>query len=590
MSGRADAAAVRRAHAEPETERGETSPAVWSLGLGAALASSTDAREALAALCEEICRLLPCDRAQIWRGDLRQMAMHTVIAAGFPPEHAALLPALVVPMEDLRLVREGFVETKVALVERTDELDPGEARLMQPFGIGSAIFLLLERGTRVLGALQLSWCAPERAFAPDPAIVDLIRMHAGIGVDFLARTTDALELSQNLSDTATLLARIHDPDELLQAMAAKVAQAIGTDWSAVHLYDEASHRMRCVAIHGSRIPARDVPARPELIAWVEREFARSDEGVLEISDVAALAEHIPSARDVRLASCVSVPLRDAGTLLGILTVGYRERRGAFARRQISLLKGLAQHAQVALVNAQLVRSLEEANRVKSDFVAAVSHDLRTPLHVLIGYNSMLLEDACGPLNEEQRAMVERMYECSVHFLDLINGVLGVGRVEAGFDRVVRTRVALPQLADDIRREVEYLRRPEVELRVHADPAVVASDAAKLTTILRNLVTNALKFTVEGHVEMTLRMRDDELVLRVSDTGPGIAPEERPKVFEMFRQGAAGLRAGGSGLGLGLYLVQRLSRMLGGEVTLESGEAGTTVFEVRLPLESPGAPA
>jgi signal transduction histidine kinase len=406
-------------------------------------------------------------------------------------------------------------------------------------------------------------------------------MHAALGVDVLARTTDANELSQNLSDTATLLARIHDPDELLQAMAAKVAQAIGCDWAAVHLYDEASREMQRVAIHGSNEPAVGVPGRAGVVEWMERQFAGSPEGVLEISDV--------EAGEMRMSSCVSVPLRDESRLLGILTVGYRERRGRFARRQISLLKGLAQHAQVALVNAQLVRSLEEANRVKSDFVAAVSHDLRTPLHVLIGYNSMLLEDACGALNDEQRALVERMHECSVHFLDLINGVLGLGRVEAGFDRVVLTRVSLPQLADDIRREVEYLRRPEVELRLHAEPAVVSTDAAKLTTILRNLVTNALKFTLEGFVEVRLEVHDAKLRLLVRDTGPGIAPEERPKVFEMFRQGAAGLRAGGSGLGLGLYLVQRLSAMLGGTVELTSDDAGTTIFEVRLPLGTGAVP-
>lgn len=583
MSGSRNTAVVREVGADPSPGRGETSPAAWSLALGAALASSTDARQSLSALCDEIRRLLPCDRVQIWRGDLRQMAMHSVIDSGFPPEHAAALPGLVVAMDSLRLVQEGFLETKIAIVPRTIDLEAGEARLMVPFGIGSAIFLLLERGARALGALQLSWCAPDCARLPDPQIVDLIRMHAACGVDFLARTTDAIELSQNLSDTATLLARIHDPDELLQAMAAKVAQAIGCDWAAVHLYDEASREMRRVAIHGSDEPAVSVPAGAAVVDWMERQFAGSPEGVLEISDVEALAKRIPAARGIRMSSCVSVPLRDESRLLGILTVGYRERRGRFARRQISLLKGLAQHAQVALVNAQLVRSLEEANRVKSDFVAAVSHDLRTPLHVLIGYNAMLLEDACGALNDEQRALVDRMYECSVHFLDLINGVLGLGRVEAGFDRVIATRIFLPQVADDIRREVEYLRRPEVELRVHADPVTVSSDAAKLTTILRNLVTNALKFTLEGFVEVRLEVRQGQLRLLVRDTGPGIAPEERPKVFEMFRQGAAGLRAGGSGLGLGLYLVQRLSAMLGGTVELTSDDTGTTIFEVRLPL-------
>ena len=589
VSGTRNTAAVRDVEAGRPPDRCATSSAEWSLRLGAALANSADAREALSALCDEVRRLLPCDRVQIWRGDLRQMAMHSVIDSGFPPEHAAAMPSLVVPMEDLRLVQEGFLDTKISVVPRVADLEPGDSRLMLPFGIGSAIFLLLERGTRVLGALQLSWCAPEAAQAPSAEVVELIRMHAALGVDFLARTTDANELSQNLSDTATLLARIHDPDELLQAMAAKVAQAIGCDWAAVHLYDEASREMRRVAIHGSDEPAVSVPGRAGVVEWMERRFAGSPEGVLEISDVEALAKRIPAVRGMRMSSCVSVPLRDESRLLGILTVGYRERRGRFARRQISLLKGLAQHAQVALVNAQLVRSLEEANRVKSDFVAAVSHDLRTPLHVLIGYNSMLLEDACGALNDEQRALVERMHECSVHFLDLINGVLGLGRVEAGFDRVVLTRVSLPQLADDIRREVEYLRRPAVELRLHAEAVVVSTDAAKLTTILRNLVTNALKFTLEGFVEVRLELHDAKLRLLVRDTGPGIAPEERPKVFEMFRQGAAGLRAGGSGLGLGLYLVQRLSAMLGGTVELTSDDAGTTIFDVRLPLGTTAQP-
>src|SRR5207244_1080097 len=148
-------------------------------------------------------------------------------------------------------------------------------------------------------------------------------------------------------------------------------------------------------------------------------------------------------------------------------------------------------------------------------------------------------------------LVSRMYDCSVRFLDLINGVLGLGRVEAGFDRIVLSRVELPDLCAEILREVEYLRRPDVELRWHAPPLGVSSDAAKLTAILRNLVTNALKFTVAGFVEIQLSASDGELLMRVLDTGPGIAPDEQPKVFEMFRQGAAGLRAGGSGLGLGL---------------------------------------
>lgn len=555
----------------------------WALRLARAEASARDARGALAALCDEVRALVGCDRVQVWRGDLRQMSIHTVISSGFPPAHAVALDTLLVPMDEMRLLRADFLTHKVALIERTSDLQAAERALFEPYGIAAVLFLLLERGDHVLGALQLSWCTDGPPALPPPDLTELVRLRVGLAVDFVARTDEAVALSQTLSDTATLLARIHDPDELLHAMARKVAEAVGCDWASVHLFDERSRQMRRAAMHGVVASSDDAEYSPATIEWMNEQIAASEEGVLEIPDVGLLAAIDPHVRQLGVSSYVSVPLLDEGRLVGSLSVGHRERTGRFARRQIMLAKGLAQHALVALRNARLVRTLEEANQVKSDFVAAVSHDLRTPLHVLIGYNAMLLEGAGGELSPAQGQLVQRMYDCSVHFLDLINGVLGLGRVEAGFDRVVLTRVTLPRLCDDIRREVEYLRRPGVELRCAADPVEVSIDVGKVTTIVRNLVTNALKFTTEGHVAVGLRVLDGELLVEVRDTGPGVDPEERPKVFEMFRQGAAGLRSGGSGLGLGLYLVQRLCGMLDGSVELLDGEHGETVFAVRIPL-------
>jgi signal transduction histidine kinase len=553
----------------------------WSTRLAGSLAAHNDPGTALGALCETICELLPCDRVQIWRGDVRQMSMHVVIAAGYDEAETRRVHDLVVPMREVPIADERFLTEKMTLA-RTRELDPRTSMMFAPFGIEAVAFLLLERGPRILGALQLSWCDASRAKMPPRAIADILRTHAALGVDFVARTDDALRLSQNLSETATLLARINDPDELLQAMAGKIAEAVGCDWASVHLLEEDTSQLRRVAIHGFDAPPDDPADLARMLPWTEQRIAESDQGVLEIPDVGAVEEIGAYVRDAGVSSYFAVPLLDEGRLVGLMSLGYRQRVGRFSRRQISLAKGLAQHALVALRNARLVHSLQEANQVKADFIAAVSHDLRTPLHVLIGYNAMLLEGAAGALSDEQRELVVRMYDCSVHFLELINGVLGLGRVEAGFDRVVLGDVSLADLCGEIVREVEYLRRPEVELRCNAQRVVVRSDAAKLTTILRNLVTNALKFTTRGFVEIELRAVEGELLLRVSDTGPGIAPEERPKVFEMFRQGAAGLRAGGSGRGRGLYHVKRLTSMLGGTVELLAGAEGETVFEVRIP--------
>ena len=287
-------------------------------------------------LCDEIRRLLPCDRVQIWRGDLRQMAMHSVIDSGFPPEHAAALPALIVPMADLRLVQEGFLDEDLRGSARPTS-SPARAAPCRRSASAPRSSCCSSAG-RASSARFICRGALEEAHVPSAEVVELIRMHASLGVDFLARTTDANALSQNLSDTATLLARIHDPDELLQAMAAKVAQAIGCDWAAVHLYDEALARDAARRDPRLNEPAVGVPGRAGVVEWMERQFAGSPEGVPRSPTSRALAKRIPAARGMRMSSCVSVLLRDETRLLGILTVGHRERRGRFARRQISLLK------------------------------------------------------------------------------------------------------------------------------------------------------------------------------------------------------------------------------------------------------------
>jgi signal transduction histidine kinase len=278
-----------------------------------------------------------------------------------------------------------------------------------------------------------------------------------------------------------------------------------------------------------------------------------------------------------------------GDLIGFLTLGYRGRTGRFSRRQITLAKGLSHHVLAALRNARTMRSLRDVNQVKTDFIAAVSHDLRTPLHVLIGYAEMLAEGAAGALNAEQTELVSRLREGALRFQDLIDDVLDVARLDAGQDVVESAPVVLQEICTDLSDELEVLRKPEVELRFEVGDVVVLSDGVKVRTILRNLLSNALKFTRRGSVEVTARHADDELLLRVRDTGPGIGEDDRPRIFEMFLQGDAGRRSGGSGLGLGLYLVRRLADMLGGRVELVSAEPGETVFEVRLPVRSAPRP-
>ncbi len=553
----------------------------WHARLVQALAGTSDSRAALGAVCEEVRALVECDRVQVWRGDLRQMTVQILIATGYAAADGARLAALAVPMTGMPLGPD-FLEQKVLILDDVRHVDGYGRALFTDFGLEAVMFLVLERAERVLGALQLSWT---RVGAPLPSrpAMDVVRAYVGLAVDMHARTDEAVKTAETLSATAMLLSGIHDPDECLHAMAGRIAAAVGCDWGVVHLLDPQAGVFRYAAGAGPDDVLAVFRHAEGPRALVEESFATAEDGVIELPDVAGLPTHPDYCRGRPIASYMSVPLRRGPELIGSLTLGYCTRVGRFARRPIALAKGLAHHALAALENARLVRSLQQVSQVKTDFVAAVSHDLRTPLHILIGYGDMLLDGAADPLTPSQSELVGRIRDCAVRFLGLINGILEVARLDAGQNAVKLGPVDMEALCDGLAAELDGQRPPAVTLAFEAHAEPVVSDATKLTMILRNLAANALKFTTAGTVTVQcVPAADGGLVLRVRDTGPGISPDDRARIFDMFQQGDAGRRAGGSGLGLGLYLVKRATELMGGTVRLASGEPGATTFEVVLP--------
>jgi len=514
--------------------------------------------------------------------------MHAQIAVGYDGIDAERLRLVRVSMHGLPLASD-FVQRKYLAIPHAGDIGEQGSLMFAAFGIRAAAFLLIERGERVLGALQLSWVGTPTPAFPEPRLIDAIRSHAAIAVDMHARTDEALQTASTLSETAMLLASIHDPEALLDAMARRITAAVGCEIGVVSLVDDDTGLFRFAAGAGSEASLahlRRIEDRPSDFAAA---LGGTEDDVVEFPDVRAeprLARHLLAEA---AASCLAVPLRRGDRMVGVLTLAYQERTGRFARRQVALAKGLAHHAVVALETARLIRSLEEANRAKSDFVAAVSHDLRTPIHILVGYADMLLDGVTGALTDEQRDLLDRIRERTLQFRDLVDGILAVARLDAQRGRALAAPIRLDQLCASVQRELDDRRAPGVALRLRARALTIEVDAPKVRMILRNLVSNALKFTTAGEVVVTADVEESLLRLRVTDSGPGIAPDERAGIFEMFHQGCAGRRAGGSGLGLGLYLVRRLARLLGGTALLLEADPGCTTFEVTLPLPATASP-
>ncbi len=272
-------------------------------------------------------------------------------------------------------------------------------------------------------------------------------------------------------------------------------------------------------------------------------------------------------------------LRHGEHVIGAQVVSApRDGEGLTPERE-RIAAGIGHVASMTLENARLVAELEETSRLKTEFVSTMSHELRTPLNIILGYVEMA-RDADGPL--DTAACMDRIETSGRELLGLIEHTLEVGRIEAGRDEARMERVALGPLWRTIGAGCERLpRKPAVALEwSDAGDVVLETDPRKLTIVVRNLVGNALKFTERGSVAADVTLGERSVVLRVRDTGIGIATGEQATVFEMFRQAAGPEDRRGSGLGL--YIVRRFVEQMGGAIALESAPGVGSTFTVTLP--------
>lgn len=228
---------------------------------------------------------------------------------------------------------------------------------------------------------------------------------------------------------------------------------------------------------------------------------------------------------------------------------------------------------------------ESANRAKSEFLAVMSHELRTPLSAIIGYEELLFDGITGPVNEGQRTQLARIKASATHLLSLIDEVLTLSRVEAG--REVAHPERVPVFA--ALHEASIIAEPlaldkKLALRVLPVPAdlEVWADPTKLRQILLNLLTNAIKFTDAGAVELESRRRHDCVELMVRDTGIGIAPANHDRIFDTFWQVEQKSTRKVGGAGLGLSVSRRLAHLMGGDLTVQSELGEGSTFTIRLP--------
>ncbi|MFW6205805.1 MAG: ATP-binding protein, partial [Gemmatimonadota bacterium] len=336
-------------------------------------------------------------------------------------------------------------------------------------------------------------------------------------------------------------------------------------------------------LHGNVVELN--PAFERLFGYTRDEaVGRNLDSLINTEDTLAEAEdYTEAAASGELAHGIGKRKRKDGSYLDVELAGVPVGVGGERIGIVALY-----HDVTELLAAR--REAEAANQAKSQFLANMSHELRTPLNAIIGYSEMLQEEAEDEGHDAYVPDLEKVHKAGRHLLSLINDILDLSKIEAGKTELYLEEVDLRELIGEVEATVMPLvkanaNRLDVELN---GVDTVVTDVTKVRQILLNLLSNASKFTEKGRIDLAIRPcgRDsDDFLIRVADTGIGMTEEQVGRLFQAFSQADSTVAKDYGGTGLGLVISRRFSRLLGGDIEVESRKGVGTTFTVRLPRDA-----
>ncbi len=408
----------------------------------------------------------------------------------------------------------------------------------------------------------------------------------------LRRQADRLQRILDISQTLT---STYDLDELLTLILSAANELTHTEAASIMLLDENGDTLRFAASTGSdmsKLAAMRVPVSGSLAGSI----MLSGQPMV-IDNVQQDPRHFTGV-DQTLAfesrSMLGVPLIMREHPIGVLEAVNKIGDEPFSPEDGQILLTLAAQAAVAIENARLVTALQNAyeqlnrvDQIKSNFIAIASHELRTPLGVIMGYAAMLKEDTQNPETAEH---LDKVLGSALRLRDLIDDMVNVQHIEEGKAKLTVIDFTLQEMVQHVMQTVHDLytaKSQEVLLQLPAEPLHVKADREKISLVLNNLLTNAIKFTGPGgRILIAAERKNGDVSVHVADTGIGIPPAEVGRIFDRFYQVEPHLTRQYGGLGLGLAIAKGMVDLHGGRIWVESVEGKGSRFSFTVPIDGP----
>ncbi|MBX3056960.1 MAG: GAF domain-containing protein [Anaerolineae bacterium] len=465
---------------------------------------------------------------------------------------------------------------------------------VRPFGARASLLIPAANMQEVMGFLAIDSRRGTRPFTPANIIfAQTVVDQLVTQLENLKLLDEALQRAQELitlNQIQTTISYYLELNELAQAVYQQVGRLLDNTIFSLARYD-AQTRLYTPILHvveGIKTETHPRTLQPDepLCLFLQQEQHHLVDGNSPLTRF----ETRPLARPPR--SGLWIPMQREGKANGLISVQSYDAQ-AYNENDVQLLRSIATQANLALANAELFTRIQAHNeelmqldQLKTQFLANMSHELRTPLNSIIGFSRVILKGIDGPISPEQEEDLTSIYKNGQHLLSLINEILDMAKIEAGKMTLSFEEVDMAQAAEAVHSTVRGLIDPaKIELLWEVQPGLplIEADPTRVRQILLNLLSNAAKYTPEGHIQLKILQENEHVHIVVHDTGIGIAEADFEKVFVPFEQADSSTTRAVGGTGLGLPITKWLVEMHQGEIYFESELDKGSTFHILLPL-------
>ena len=505
------------------------------------------------------------------------------------------------------------LQTKAPVAARNVQTDAqtANARIYRKHGLVSYLGVpLLARG-EALGVLEL-YTKEERAFTQEEIeFTGALAGKAALSI-YLARPAEKIDLpvrepapaDTHLSKSLQLLPSLYAAlaplsasesiAEIIDGVVERFMEATGADAALIRVWKKETGASLVTGYRGfseDHVKQMEFTLLAGAVEWV----VQHGEPIIAADIAAEPRFKTKVQQQLGFRSSATLPLKINNAVCGIVHLSSRTP-GRFDEGQKDLLVAIAQQMGVALENRELFENLktsrdalEKASKVKDEFLSVMSHELRTPLSVVMGYAGMIKEKLLGEINPQQEDALQKLITRGNDQLTMINAIMQITQLESRALVLERHLVNLTDLLGHLKSDYALSHTKEQVALVWeypSEPVAIVTDGGKLKEILVNLINNAIKFTPQGSVTVSMRLTEDPrrkwVELKIADTGVGIAEEQFSRIFDKFYQVDSSETRLYGGTGLGLYIVKHFTEFLGGRLDVASEPGKGTTFTVKIP--------